>query len=291
MRRAWGAARGPDEWALTVVCAVSRASARAPDSVSGLSAPDVAALVTAALLVGFAKTALGGVGLISVALFASVLPARQSTGALLVLLLVGDVIAVLVYRRHADWPALLRLVRWVVVGVVVGVAFLAVAGDETVRRTIGMVLLLLVGVHLLRRHVPRPVVRGYTPSSQGSSSHPSRRRTVPPRVFGALAGFTTMVANAGGPVMSLYLLAARLDKLAFLGTSAWFFLVVNAFKVPLSVALGLVDRDTLLLDAALVPAVLVGAGLGLLVVQRIPQVLFEQAVLVLTVLAAINLMR
>lgn len=99
-----------------------------------------------------------------------------------------------------------------------------------------------------------------------------------------------MVANAGGPVMGLYLLAARLDKLVFLGTSAWFFLVVNAVKVPFSLALGLLDTTTLLMDAVLAPAVLIGAAMGLAVVRRIPQARFEQAVLVLTVLAAANLL-
>lgn len=241
---------------------------------SELSGLELTGLVAAAVLVGFAKTALGGVGLISVALFAAVLPARESTGALLLLLLVGDVVAVLVYRRHADWPALLRLVRSVVVGVVLGVAFLALAGNATVRRTIGVVLLGLVTVHLLQLRHPSPAPR-----------------TVPAAFFGSLAGFTTMVANAGGPVMALYLLAARTDKLVFLGTSAWFFLVVNAVKVPFSVALGLVDRPTLLLDAALAPAVLVGAAIGLVVVKRIPQARFEQVVLALTVLAAVNLLR
>ena len=91
--------------------------------------------------------------------------------------------------------------------------------------------------------------------------------------------------------MAMYLLAARQDKLAFLGTSAWFFLVINAAKVPFSVALGLLDRQSLLLDAALAPGVLVGAALGLVVVKHIPQARFEQAVLALTVLAAGNLLR
>lgn len=256
-----------------------------------LSALEVAGLATAALLVGFAKTALGGVGLVSVALFASVLPARESTGALLLLLIVGDVVAVLVYRRHADWPALLRLVPSVLFGVLLGVAFLALASNSAVRRTIGAVLLVLVAVHVLqhrrlRATADEPGPRGL--ETPGTSS--ARPRAVPTPVFGGLAGFTTMVANAGGPVMALYLLAARLDKLAFIGTSAWFFLVVNVVKVPFSLALGLLDRDTLLMDAVLAPAVLVGAALGLVVVRRIPQARFEQAVLALTALAALNLL-
>lgn len=259
---------------------------------TALSALDVAGLVVAALLVGFAKTGISGTGLISVALFATVLPARESTGALLPLLLVGDVVAVLAYRRHADRPALLRLVPSVVVGVVLGVAFLAVAENTAVRRTIGVVLLALVASQVLRRrHAGRSTVAGAGAGRRTRGAPGPEAWRVPAAVFGGLAGFTTMVANAGGAAMSLYLLAARLDKLALLGTSAWFFLVVNAVKVPFSVALGLLDEQALRLDAALAPAVLVGAALGFVVVRRIPQARFEQAVLVLTALAAVNLLR
>jgi hypothetical protein len=251
---------------------------------------ELTGLVAAALLVGVAKTALGGLGLVSVALFAAVLPARESTGVLLPLLLVGDVVAVRIYRRHADWPALARLLPSVVPGVLLGVVFLSLADNTAVRRTIGVILLALVLVHLLQsRRSASPVVACDGRGRRAGVDRTARRGSV--SLFGGLAGFTTMVANAGGPVMALYLLASRLDKLSFLGTSAWFFLVVNAAKLPFSIALGLIDVPGLLLDAALVPAVLVGAGLGLVLVRRIPQARFEQLVVLLTVLAAGNLLR
>lgn len=245
---------------------------------AGLSVPGLAALALAAVLVGFAKTAIGGVGLVSVALFATVLPARESTGALLPLLLVGDVVAVLLYRRHTQWAALVRLLPSVVVGVLVGVAFVAAVGDTVMRRTIGVVLLALVAVHVLR-------LRG-AGGDDGLARHP-----VAAAAAGSLAGFTTMVANAGGPVMTLYLLAARLDKLAFLGTAAWFFLLVNAAKVPFSVGLGLIGPTSLAVDAALAPLVLLGAAAGRWLVGRLDQARFEQLVLAATVLAALNLVR
>jgi uncharacterized membrane protein YfcA len=100
-----------------------------------------------------------------------------------------------------------------------------------------------------------------------------------------------MVANAGGPVMSLYLLTARLEKLAFLGTAAWFFFLVNVFKVPFSIGLGLMTVDSLELNAALVPAVLVGALVGRVVIHRVDQALFERLVIVFTALSSINLLR
>lgn len=108
--------------------------------------------------------------------------------------------------------------------------------------------------------------------------------------YGLLGGFTTMVANAAGPVMSLYFYAMRMPVLTFLGTSAWYFAIVNLFKVPFSAGLGLITRDTLVMDAMLIPVVLIGAYAGAKVARRIPQKVFENLILALTVAAAIGLL-
>jgi hypothetical protein len=100
-----------------------------------------------------------------------------------------------------------------------------------------------------------------------------------------------MVANAGGPAMSLYLLSSGFTMLGFLGTGAWFFLIVNLFKLPFSVALGLLDTQSLLRDVFLAVAVLAGALVGRACVHRIDQKLFERLVLLFTVLASVNLLR
>src|SRR5699024_1924933 len=103
-------------------------------------------------------------------------------------------------------------------------------------------------------------------------------------------GFTTMVANAGGPVMSMYFYAMRMPVLTFLGTSAWFFAIVNVVKLPFSAGLGLITRDTLVMDLMLVPLVLLGAYCGTRIARRTPQRVFESAVLVLTVGSALALL-
>ncbi|MBZ4015538.1 sulfite exporter TauE/SafE family protein, partial [Streptomyces purpurogeneiscleroticus] len=200
--------------------------------------------MVAALLAGFSKTALSGVAAVSVALFAAVLPAKESTGALLPLLLVGDVIAVRTYRRHADRPTLRRLFPSVAAGVLGGVAFTALADDTLIRRTIGALLLTITAHHLWQR-------RRRTPPTQPTHRTHRTLRTLRTPLYGLIAGFATMVANAGGPAMSLYLLASGLGMLGFLGTAAWFFFLVNAFKLPFSAGLGLLTPHTLLLDAAL----------------------------------------
>jgi len=254
--------------------------------VDDLSTLEVLAFVVAAIGVGFAKTAIGGVASISVALFATVLPARESTGALLPLLLVGDVVAVAIYRQHTDWAALLRLLPSVVVGILAGVVFVARVGDTGMRRTIGLVLLALVAVHLAQRWRQR---RADADQPAAEERRPQRRTTA--AVFGVLAGLTTMIANAGGAVMSIYLLSAGMGMLGFLGTTAWFFFAVNLFKVPFSVGLDLISVESLLLDAWLVPAVLVGALVGRAVVHRINQSRFEALVLASVVLSSLYLVR
>ncbi|NUO46796.1 MAG: sulfite exporter TauE/SafE family protein [Streptomyces sp.] len=241
-----------------------------------------AALAFAALLVGFSKTAVSGANTVSLAVFAAVLPARASTGVLLPILIAGDVLAVLTYRRHAHWPTLWRLFPAVAAGVVVGTLFLMWADDAIVRTSIGAILLLMAAVTIWRRRT--------ADADDDPDGVTTRAGRVKARSYGVLGGFTTMVANAGGPVMSLYLLSAGFRKLGFLGTSAFFFLIVNTSKVPFSVGLGLIDGNSLLLDAALVAFVVPGAFLGKWAVNRINQRLFEQLVIAATIVGGLQLL-
>ncbi|MDN3261918.1 sulfite exporter TauE/SafE family protein [Streptomyces sp. CSDS2] len=247
-----------------------------------ISGWEFAALAFAAVLVGFSKTAVSGANTVSLAIFAAVLPARASTGVLLPLLIAGDVLAVFTYRRHAHWPTLWRLFPAVAAGVVAGTLFLVWAGDGMVRVSIGAILLFMAGVTIWRRRTAE------TPPVP--EAEPNRAGRMKAHSYGVLGGFTTMVANAAGPVMSLYLLSAGFRKLGFLGTSAFFFLIVNVSKVPFSVGLGLIDGRALLLDAALVLFVVPGALFGKWAVNRINQRLFEQLVIAATIVGGVQLL-
>lgn len=232
-------------------------------------------LLLAAVLVGFAKTALGGAGSLAVVLFAAALPARESTGALLPLLLCGDLVAVAIYRRHGSWTTLGRLLPGVLPGLVLGAVFVAVVDDRIMRATIGLVLLAMTGIQIAQR------ARGHRAQETSLGEH--RGLSV---VAGVVAGFTTMTANAGGPVMTLYLVMTGLPMLQMLGTVAWFFLAVNVAKVPFSAGLGLISPASLAMDLALVPAMLAGGAIGVLTVSRMAQRTFEIAALTLGAIAA-----
>ena len=256
-------------------------------------------VVLGALIVGFSKTALPGAGTLAAGAFALAMPAKESTAALLLLLILGDMTALWVYRREPDWRTLVRLLPSAMVGVIIGVFFFAAVDDTTVRVTIGVILLALVTLTLVRRaQAARRTAAQAEPSDgpfatraeQASGSRKGAAATAQGIGYGLLGGFTTMVANAAGPVMSLYLLMMRMPVLTFLGTSAWFFAVINLFKLPFSAGLGLFTAETLAMDALLVPVVLLAAFAGAKVARRISQSVFDKLVLGLTVLAAIGLL-
>jgi uncharacterized membrane protein YfcA len=223
-------------------------------------------LAVAAVLVGVAKTAINGVASIAVVIFAAVLPARESTGAILPLLLCGDLIAVTWYRRHADWRTMWRLLPGVVPGLLLGAWFVSVADDVLMRRTIAVVLLVMCSLQLWQLHHRDEL------AAMGPPRHPHGLTTLG---TGAAAGFATMTANAAGPITTVYLIRAGLPMLQMIGTGAWFYLAVNLAKVPFSAGLGLITSTSLVRDALLVPALLVGAVSGILLVRRLRQRQFE----------------
>ena len=256
-------------------------------------------VVLGALIVGFSKTALPGAGTLAAGAFALAMPAKESTAALMLLLILGDMTALWVYRREPDWRTLVRLLPSAMVGVLLGVFFFAAVDDTTVRVTIGVILLVLVALTVARRlraqrrTAAEAAAPGGGTDARDGGEGGSRRgaaATAQGVGYGLLGGFTTMVANAAGPVMSLYLLMMRMPVLTFLGTSAWFFAVINLFKLPFSAGLGLFTAETLAMDALLVPVVLLAAFAGAKVARRISQSVFDKLVLGLTVLAAIGLL-
>jgi uncharacterized membrane protein YfcA len=227
-----------------------------------------------AIFVGVAKTGVPGFGILVVPLMVfTVGNARASAGWLLPILCAADLFAIAYYRRHAQARRLFELAAWVALGMAGGALALRL-GDPVLRRLVGGIILLMVVVHLWRkRRAERPVPSGWHHGAP----------------YGVAAGFATTVANAAGPVMSLYLLSQRLPKEEFIATGAWFFFLINLSKVPLYGYMGMISRQSLIFGACLLPAVATGALLGRTVIRRLPQWVFERVVLGLTAAAALLL--
>lgn len=235
--------------------------------------------VLGALLIGLSKTGIAGLGVFAVAIFALILPARESVGVVLPILIAGDIVAVSTFHRHALWSHLWRLFPWAVVGILLGYFALDRVDNRQMEKLIGAILVLLV------------VIQFWRSRSRDDSLDVER---VPHNlwfvaVVGIVAGFTTMVANAAGPIMILYLLAMRLPKMEFIGTGAWYFFILNVFKLPFSHQLGLINAASVPLDLMLAPFAIIGALIGRRVLEYINQSLFETLALVLTFAAALRL--
>lgn len=241
-----------------------------PAELSHLEWPVLAALALAAVIIGFSKTSFASIAAVSVAIFALVMPAKESTAAVLLLLITGDIVGVAIFGRHASWRLLIRLVPTVIVGLGIGAVFMKLVDDHVMRLTIGTVLLVSVLIQLWLRRKP------------ADAPSPASINWFAAGATGVAAGFTTMTANAAGPVMALYLLAARIDKIRFIGTTAWFFGIINVSKLPLTASLGLFTPQVMWMFVAGVPFVLLGTALGRLVVHRVTQRQFE----LVTMLAA-----
>lgn len=218
-----------------------------------------------AMCVGVAKTGLPGLGILVVPLIIlTVGDARSSAAWLLPMLCTADVFAVIYWRRHAAAGRLFSLVPWVLIGMGGGALALNLR-EGVLRPVVGCIVLVMLVAYLWRK---------YNRNAGQVTPHPV--------LYGASAGFATTVANAAGPVMSLYLLSKNLPKEEFIATGAWFFFIINLTKVPIYAAYGLYSPRSLIFDAWMIPAVLLGAWIGRRAIDRIPQHLFEWLVIALT---------
>src|ERR1700730_1455777 len=235
--------------------------------------------VLGALMVGISKAGITGLSILSVALFMHVFPSsKQASGLVLPLLIFGDIVAVLSYRTHTQWRYLWKLMPWTAAGVVLGYFVLGTISDKTARIIIGAIIVSLCALGYWRRY------RGSQSQEAAETWHWSLAAAV-----GVVAGFITLIANAAGPLMSIYLVALRLPKTQFVVTASVFFMVLNLFKAPFMVKLGLITPQSFEFNLALAPAVLLGALAGRWLLIRINQRLFENLVLGLSAVAGILL--
>ena len=239
----------------------------------------ISSLALIGFMTGFSKTSIGGIGLVNAALLATILPAKESMGVMLILLIAGDLFAIGIYKKHVEWKMLRSLIWPIIIGIFVGVYFLSRATNDSLKQTIGIIVLLLVIL--------------YPISQRLQSSNFSLNLRYPKTLrlsLGVMTGFMSMVANSGGPPMSIYLLLRKNTVLKFMGNNAWLFFMVNLFKVPFVFALGLLNFQSVSYIIPALPLVPLGALLGRKVIGKLNQELFQKITLVSAALAGLNLL-
>jgi uncharacterized protein len=235
------------------------------------------ALCIAAFGIGITKSGFSGVSMVHVILFASVFGAMESTGIVLPMLIAGDVFAMLLYGKHANWVYVRRMFPPTMLGVVLGWLLMTVLDGSYYRPLIGGIISGLVILQIVR--IWKEQWLADVPHAASFSWS-----------MGCLVGLTTMLANAAGPVFGLYLVAVGVPKMEFVGTAAWFFLLLNVIKIPFSWGLGLIRMDTLALNVLLMPLIGLGLWVGTKLIRKIPQKLFDSLILVFTGLASLRML-
>jgi uncharacterized protein len=240
-----------------------------------LSITDWVLAIIAGLGVGVSKSGFAGVSLVHVLVMAHIFGDKLSTGVVLPMLCIGDIGAVVAFKRHAVWRHVVRTLPIACIGVIIGTWMMhSVVPESAYKPFIGWTVLVLVILQVWR--MLRPGVFEHVPHSWPFAA-----------TMGLLAGITTMMANAAGPVMGMYFIAVGLPKYQFTGTSAWFFLLINLFKIPFSASLGLIRTDTLLFNAMLIPAILAGLFFGRWLLAHVSQRLFDGLILTFAAIVAL----
>ncbi len=233
-------------------------------------------IIFCGILIGMSKTGLSGAGLFVVPVFAAIFGGKPSVGLVLPMLIVADIFAVKYYNRHAEWRFIIKLLPWAFAGVLIAFLVGKSINDDQFRQLIAYVVLGGIGLMIFQD------VR--------------KQKISPPdywwlaAVLGLAGGFATMIGNAAGPILSLYLLSMRLPKNIYIGTGAWFFFIINLSKVPLHVFFWkTITVESLTLNAIMIVPIIVGAVGGFYLVKIIPEKAYRWFIIVSTLASSIAL--
>ncbi len=228
---------------------------------------------TATFLMGTSKAGLKGLATFNVTLLALAFGARQSTGLIIPLLIVGDIFAVIYYNRHCQWKYILRFLPWMLAGILIGV----IAGKDLPEHEfkLGMVVVIFISLALLIWWDKRK-----------SSQIPTHWLFAGP--IGIMAGICTMIGNLAGAFTNIFFLAMKLPKNEFVGTAAWLFFITNLFKLPFHIFVWkTITWQTLLINVKLLPAIFLGLISGVAIVKMINDRNYKRFILVVTGIGAV----
>jgi uncharacterized membrane protein YfcA len=199
--------------------------------------------------------------------------AKASTGILMPLLVVGDIFAISYYRKEVQWHYIKKLMPTMVLDVLLGLY----VGERipALLFKIGMLGIIISSVVFMLYWDSKKEKKVPTHWSFAAS-------------FGILSGFTTMIGNLAGAFTSIYFLAHRLPKAAFIGTAAWLFFIINIFKIPFHIWVWeTITWDSLTISLKLLPALVAGLVLGVVLVKRIQEHNYRVLILYFTLLGSI----
>ncbi len=233
--------------------------------------------IAGAFCLGISKTGFPGLAIVNVLIIAELFGAKNSVGIILPLLIVCDILVYPLFRKYASWKQVWPLVLPTLLAIIGAWFLLDAIDDQTARRLIGVIILLMLVLQLFREY--KKSFLEHLPDSKIFFF-----------VSTTLIGVSTMLANAAGPVYSIYALVHKMKKEDFLGIGARFFLLLNLFKVPFLGAISLINPESLKLDLLLIPGIVAGIFLGRKLIHIVPQRLFEWLLYSFSLIAGVRLL-
>lgn len=229
-------------------------------------------LIVVAFFIGMAKAGVHGISMFAVPILALIFGGKASAGLMLPMLIMADLFAVKYYHRHANWGFLIKLFPSAALGVLIATFIGNSIDDEIFKQVMAWIIILSLGIMLWMETANKDKIPDYLWFAI---------------LMGMLGGITTMIGNLAGSVMALYLLSMRLPKNEYIGTSAWFFLVINVFKVPFHVwSWDTITVNSFSLSLLGLPFIALGIVAGIYIVKRVPDKQYRWLIIAVTALAA-----
>ncbi len=232
----------------------------------------------AVLIVGLAKGGFAGLGAAAMPLLVLVMDPVRAAAMLLPILMVQDVVSVWAFRKSFDLPTLKLMVPGAIAGIFLGWLLAAHVPTDGVRAIVGLIAVAFGAYRLLDARGISLCLKGELPLWLGS-------------FCGAVAGFTSQVAHAGGPPFQVWALSRNFPHTVFIGTSSIFFALINWLKVPAYFALGQFTWENMRLTLIFLPLAIASTMLGVVLVKRMSPARFNVAINVLLVLVGLELLR
>jgi uncharacterized membrane protein YfcA len=211
--------------------------------------------VPAVILWGLSKGGFAGLSALSLPLMALVMSPLRASAIVLPILIVQDAVSVWAYRRTWDKRNIAILLPAACVGITLGYFFAAQVSEAALELALGLVSVAFA-------------VRRLIVEARGAKPETVRAKIVPGLILGTISGFTSTIANAGGPPFQIYILPQRLPRDIFVGTGVVFFALVNWIKVAPFAALGLFTRETIFTSLVMFPVAIASTWAGILLVRR-----------------------
>ena len=225
--------------------------------------------IPAVLLFGISKGGFGGgLGTASVPLMALVVSPVQAAAILLPILCIMDLVALWKFRGKWIWPELKVLLPASLIGIFVGALLFEYMSAAVIKLIVGVVAISFTLHYWISTRRNRKAALADFPRSYAV-------------IGGSAAGFTSFVAHAGGPPISMYLLRRPLDRTDFAATAILFFAVVNYVKLVPYAWLGQFDFTNLATSAVLAALAPIGVLTGAWLHARVSDRFFFAIVYVL----------